>query len=267
MTALDQEVLDEDVLVEIADGVATISLNRPDRLNAVTPEMAARIAALLRGADDDPDVRAIVLTGRGRGFCSGADLAVLGVGPTSLAGFVTDPATFPVMDLRKPVVAAVNGPVAGVGMAYVAAADVRFAASSATFTTSFARLGLVAEYGLAWLLPRLIGCPAAADLLLSGRSVDAEEAARLGLVSAVLPPDGLLPHATAYARELARRCSPRSMAIIKRQLRDDAQGDRASAFSRSLLLMVESFEAPDLAEAIHAGHEKRLPAFPPLEQR
>ena len=259
MTALDQ-----DVLVEVVDGVATVSLNRPDKLNAVTPEMAARLGDHLRAVENDPGVRAVVLTGRGRGFCSGADLAVLGAGPQSLAGFVTDPATFPVLDLRKPLIAAVNGPVAGVGMAYITGADIRFAAATATFTTSFAPLGLIAEYGLAWLLPRLIGQPAATDLLLSGRTIGAQEANRLGLVSAVLAPDELLAHATAYARDLARRCSPRSMAIIKQQLRDDPTRD--VAFHRSLELMVESFEAPDLAEAIRARTERRPPAFPPLEQ-
>ncbi|MCU1659891.1 MAG: enoyl-CoA hydratase [Pseudonocardiales bacterium] len=256
----------EEVLLAIDDGVATISLNRPDKLNAVTPPMAARIGALLRECDAEPDVRAIVLTGRGRGFCAGADLAVLAEGPAALAAFVRDPAAFPTdaLTIRKPVVAAVNGPVAGVGIAYVAAADVRFASSEARFTTSFARLGLVAEYGLSWLLPRLIGYPAAADLLLSGRTIDASEALRIGLVAEVVAPEELMARAATYARDLAHRCSPRSLAVIKEQLRADARSDRPAAFDRSIALMVESFDAPDLKEAMEAGSARRLPHFPPL---
>ena len=255
-----------DVELGIRDGVATLALNRPDKLNAVTPGMAARIGAAFRACDADPDVRAIVLTGRGRGFCSGADLAVIGAGAEALAGHVADPSTFPVdaLTIRKPVIAAINGPVAGLGIAYVAAADVRFASSEARFTTSFARLGLVAEYGLAWLLPRLIGRPAAADLLLSGRTIDAAEALRIGLVTAVVEPGELAGHAARYAGELAQRCSPRSLAVIKQQLLDAADGDRASSFERSLGLMLDSFAAPDLAEAITASQERRAPRFPPL---
>jgi enoyl-CoA hydratase/carnithine racemase len=257
---------DAEVELDVHDGVATLALNRPDKLNAVTPAMAARIGATLRSCDADPAVRAIVLTGRGRGFCSGADLAVLGGGLDKLADFVRDPGTFPIdaLSIRKPVIAAINGPVAGVGIAYIAAADVRFASSEARFTTSFARLGLVAEYGLAWLLPRLIGRPAAADLLLSGRTIDAVEALRIGLVSAVVDPGTLLEHATSYARELAQRCSPRSLAVIKQQLLADADSDRMSSFHRSVRLMLESFTASDLAEAIAGAQEHRAPRFPPL---
>lgn len=255
-----------EVELDVLDGVATIALNRPGKLNAVTPAMAARIGAVLRSCDADPAVRAIVLTGRGRGFCAGADLAVLGGGLDELAGFVQDPSTFPVdaLTIRKPVIAAINGPVAGVGIAYIAAADVRFASSEALFTTSFARLGLVAEYGLAWLLPRLVGRPAAADLLLSGRTIDAAEAERIGLVTAVVDPDALLEHTTCYARELAQRCSPRSLAVIKEQLRFDADSDRASSFHRSVRLMTESFATPDLTEAMSASRERRPPRFLPL---
>jgi enoyl-CoA hydratase/carnithine racemase len=251
---------------DVRDGVATVALNRPDKLNAVTPGMAARIGETFRSCDADPAVRAIVLTGRGRGFCSGADLAVIAGGVDTLASFVTDPSTFPIdaLTIRKPVIAAINGPVAGVGIAYIAAADVRFASPEARFTTSFARLGLVAEYGLSWLLPRLIGRPAAADLLLSGRTIDADEALRIGLVTAVVDPAALLEQATRYARELAQRCSPRSLAVIKGQLLADADGDRAGSFDRSVQLMLESFTAPDLAEAITASQERRPPRFPPL---
>ena len=257
---------ESEVELEVVGGVATVALNRPGKLNAVTPVMASRIGAVLRSCDADTDVRAIVLTGRGRGFCAGADLAVLGGGVDELAGFVQDPSTFPVdaLTIRKPVIAAINGPVAGVGIAYIAAADVRLASSHARFSTSFARLGLVAEYGLAWLLPRLVGRSAAADLLLSGRTIDAAEALRIGLVTAVVDPAALLGHANSYARELAQRCSPRSLAVIKEQLSIDADSDRTSSFDRSIRLMLESFTAPDLTEAIAAGRDDRPPQFPPL---
>lgn len=255
-----------EVELDIRDGVATVTLNRPDKLNAVTPGMAACIGEIYRSCDADPAVRAIVLAGRGRGFCSGADLAVIAGGVDTLAGFVTDSSTFPIdaLTIRKPVIAAINGPVAGVGIAYVATADVRFASSEARFTTSFARLGLVAEYGLAWLLPQLIGRPAAADLLLSGRTIDAAEAQRIGLVTAVIDPGALLEHATCYARDLAERCSPRSLAVIKEQLLSDADSDRVSSFDRSVRLMLESFTAPDLIEAMAASQERRPPRFPAL---
>jgi enoyl-CoA hydratase/carnithine racemase len=258
--------VEDDVLVEVADGVATISLNRPHKLNAITPTMARRLTELMREVDDDPQVRAIVLRGNGRGLCAGADLSVLGAGPAKLAEFVTDPAAFPTVarQLRKPVIVAAKGPLAGIGIAYLACADIRFASTTASFTTSFARLGLVAEYGLAWLLPRLVGPGAAADLLLSGRTIDAQEAYRIGLVNALVDPDDLDVHVATYARDIAQRCSPRSTAIIKEQLCVDAHSDYAAAFERSLAAMVVSFSAADLGAAL-VGFEHRRPAqFPDL---
>lgn len=251
------------VLVERHDRVAVITLNRPDKLNAVTRELADAYAARMRAADADPDVRAIVVTGAGRGFCAGADLSILSAGAEALSGFLPPPEDLPQMalDLRTPVIAAVNGPVAGVGFAYMVGSDVRFAAQGATMSTTFARLGLVAEYGLSWLLPRLIGMPAALDLLLTGRTIDADEAARLGLVQAVLPPADLLDHAIAYGDDLARNCSPYSLANIKAQVYADAARDRASALADTLERMHDSIRRPDLAEAMRARSEQRPPRF------
>jgi enoyl-CoA hydratase/carnithine racemase len=256
----------QDVLQDVVEGVATVTLNRPDKLNATTPAMAARVGAALRRCDSDPAVRAIILTGQGRAFCAGADLAVVGGGLDALADFVRDPATFPMdaLTIGKPVIAAVRGPVAGVGMAYVAASDLRFAAPDARFTTSFARLGLVGEYGLTWLLPRIVGRSAAADLLLSGRTIDAVEALRIGLIGEIVKDDDVLVRARAYADDLVRNCSPRSMAVIKQQVRDDADSDRSIAFARSLALMLESVQAPDLVEAMAAHADRRPPRFPDL---
>jgi len=257
------------VLVERRDQVAVITLNRPDKLNAVTREMADAYATHMRAADDDPDVRAIVVTGAGRGFCSGADIGILAAGAEALSDFLPAREDLPQMalDLRTPVIAAVNGPVAGVGFAYMVGSDVRFAARGATMSTTFARLGLVAEYGLSWLLPRLIGIQAALDLLLTGRTIDADEAARIGLVQAVLPPEDLLDHAIGFGRDLARQCSPYSLANIKEQIYADASRDRATALTDTLERMHYSISRPDLPEALRARAEERLPRFPPLDAR
>ena len=257
------------VLVDRHDRVAVITLNRPDKLNAVTREMADAYAQSLRSADDDPDVRAIVVTGAGRGFCSGADLSILGGGADALADFVPATEDLPqtALDLQTPVITAVNGPVAGIGFAYMIGSGIRFAARGATMSTTFARLGLVAEYGLSWLLPRLVGVPAALDLLLTGRTIDADEAARIGLVQAVVSPDDLLDHALAYARDLADNCSPYSLANIKAQVYADLARDRATALADTLERMRDSIARPDLAEAMAARAEQRSPSFPPLGGR
>jgi enoyl-CoA hydratase/carnithine racemase len=255
------------VLVDHRDQVAVITFNRPDKLNAVTRELADTYATHMHAADDDPDVRAIVVTGAGRGFCSGADLSILSAGADALSQFLPVRENLPQMalDLRTPVIVAVNGPVAGIGFAYMIGSDIRFAAEGAPISTTFARLGLVAEYGLSWLLPRLVGLPAAMDLLLTGRTIDAAEAARIGLVQAVVPAADLLDHAIGYARDLARNCSPYSLANIKAQLYADAHRDRATALTDTLERMRDSITHADLAEALRARAEDRPPSFPPLE--
>jgi len=255
------------VFVERHDRVAVVTLNRPDKLNAVTRELADAYAVRMREADADPDVRAVVVTGAGRGFCAGADLSILSAGADALSQFLPPTRDLPqlALDLRTPVIAAVNGPVAGVGFAYMLGSDVRFAAAGATMSTTFARLGLVAEYGLSWLLPRLIGVPAALDLLLTGRTIDADEAARLGLVQAVLPPADLLDHAIAYGNDLAHHCSPFSLASMKAQVYADVARDRASALADTLERMHDSIARPDLAEAMRARSEQRPPEFRPLD--
>ena len=269
------------VLYEVKDRIATVTLNRPDRLNAFNAEMGAGLRQAMETAARDADVRVIILTGAGRGFCAGADMerlsgaaggggasippetpAPLDLGWPARADFQHRYSYFPA--IPKPVIAAVNGPAAGLGFVFACYCDIRFAGSEAIFTTAFSRRGLIAEYGLAWLLPRLVGRSAAADLLLSGRTIDAAEALRIGLVTAVVDPAALLGHANSYARELAQRCSPRSLAVIKEQLSIDADSDRTSSFDRSIRLMLESFTAPDLNEAIAAGRDDRPTQFPPL---
>jgi enoyl-CoA hydratase/carnithine racemase len=253
------------VLYAVEDGVATITLNRPDRLNALTPEMGLLYTRLLRTADADPQVRAIVVTGAGRGFCSGADLAVLAQGADSLdryaEGQSLDDLPTVAIRLGTPVVGAINGPCAGIGFVLAIANDVRFAGPGASFSTTFTRLGLTAEYGSAWLLPRLVGLPQATEILLSGRRVDAEEAARIGLVHALV--DDPLAAAQAWAAELARSCSPKAVATVKDQLRAASSSTLDDALLTSLDLMRASFRWPDLGEALAARLEHRAPQFPP----
>src|SRR5215813_8723964 len=195
-----------EVLYEVKDRVATVTLNRPDKLNAWTAVMGREVRAAMHEANEDDGVRVIVLTGAGRGFCAGADMGLLsgisgnaeeaeavlrrerapgGAEPSAAAEFRGPYAYFPT--LAKPVLAALNGATAGLGLVVTLYCDVRFASDTAVFTTSFARRGLIAEHGVSWMLPRLVGLQNALDLLLSGRKIDAHEALRMGLVSQVLP--------------------------------------------------------------------------------
>src|SRR3954468_14515146 len=215
-----------DVLLrETSDGVAVLTLNRPDRLNAWTTELEFAYFGALRDCAEDPDVRVIVVTGAGRGFCAGADMNDLqGLGSGEIDADERHaerlPQSFP-LTIPKPVIAAINGPVAGIGLVQALMCDLRFAAAGAKFTTAFARRGLIAEHGISWILPRLIGPAKALDLLLSGRVILAEEAERLGLVNRAIEPDRLLGETYAYARDLATNCSPASMAAMKRQVYAD----------------------------------------------
>jgi enoyl-CoA hydratase/carnithine racemase len=254
------------ILVERADGVATITLNRPDKLNALTAEMQQGYVDALTELDHDTDVRVIVVTGAGRGFCSGADLGNL----ADIGSVLTqkpDASKLPTvaLDIRKPIVAAVNGPVAGIGFALMLTTDVRFIAADARVSTTFARLGLVAEYGLSWLLPRVVGAGRAVELLMSGRIIDSDEALRIGLVHEVVSDGPVLDRALAWARDVAVRCSPRSTSTIKRQVYDDLDRPRGEAFERSLELMLGSFEWGDLPEALKARGEGRDPQYRGLD--
>jgi enoyl-CoA hydratase/carnithine racemase len=245
--------------------VAVITLNRPDRLNALLPGMGEHYADLLRRADADPAVRAIVVTGAGRGFCSGADLAVLAEGADALNGYLDSQSvgTLPTAALQigTPVVTAINGPCAGIGFVLAISADVRFASHTATFGTSFSRMGLIAEYGSAWLLTRLVGLAAATDLLVSGRTVSADEALRIGLVNAVT--DDALAQAMTWARDVAESCAPSAIAVIKAQLLAADQQTLTQAVDLSLDEMRSSFERPDVAKAVLAKIAKTSPDFAP----
>ncbi|NEW69283.1 enoyl-CoA hydratase [Streptomyces rapamycinicus] len=258
-----RESSDEVVLVRREHAIAVVTLNRPHALNAVTLDMATSYARLLRTLDADPQVRAIVVTGAGRGFCSGADLEVLNQGAEAIRSFVPAEQDLPDLALRltKPVIVAVNGPVAGIGFAYMLGSDIRYAARDARISTTFPRMGLVAEYGLSWLLPRLIGTPWALDLLLSGRTLDADEAARIGLVHHVTEPGEVLTAALAHAKDLVTHCAPSSLAAIKSQVYGDLDRTWEAALANTLHLMDNSFVGADFAEALDARSKNRAPVF------
>jgi enoyl-CoA hydratase/carnithine racemase len=265
---------------EVAEGVALVTLDRPERHNAWTGRMEHEYRWAMAQADADAAVRAVVVTGAGRDFCVGADAraldAIAGSGaydrgvdeaqlPRPGAGVSPDfehQLTFH-LGMATPVVAAVNGAAAGLGFVLACFADVRFAADDARFTTSFAKLGLPAEAGISWLLPRLVGVARAADLLLSSRVVGAAEAHAMGLVNRVVPAAELVPAALAYARAMARETSPSSLRTIKRQLYADVSrslDEAAQVASRALDRMAGE---PDFGEAVAAWRERRPPRFGP----
>ena len=253
------------VLVEVGDdGVAVLTLNRPERSNAWTPALERRFFQLLDELAGDERVRVVVLTGAGKSFCPGVDserLDNIAGKPLDYTGRVPASRTrgFP-----KPLIAAINGGCAGVGMIYAMLCDVRFMSSSARMSTAFARRGLPAEQGLSWVLSRIVGAERALDLLLSARTIDAAEALRLGLVGFVEEPGDLLPKVMAYARDMAANCSPTSLALIKHQVLTDLDAGYADGMSRSYRAMAYMSVSADFREGIDSFLEKRAPTFPPL---
>lgn len=261
----------------VSDGTALITLNRPQRLNAWTGRMHTEYRWCLAEADADAAVRVIVVTGKGRGFCVGGDAEALqgharkgGYDPGTPAtlarpGYGTDErfdASFAYhFGLSKPVIAAMNGPAAGVGLALACFADLRFAAAGARFTTAHGKLNLPAEYGLSWLLPRMLGLTRANELLLSSRVFTAEEALALGLVNRVLPADEVLAAALDYAGELARTVAPESLRQTRWQIYRDLHRDVAAAVADSEQLLEAMMRQDDYAEGVAAFLEKRPPRW------
>jgi len=272
----------EQILYDVGDRVATITLNRPERLNAWTPQMGRELYAAFATAAADDEVRVIVVTGAGRGFCAGADMqnlrdiqtgradeggaAVTGSRPERTASItpihpaLDTPYAYP-QSIPKPVLAAINGPVAGLGFTHMLYYDIRIASDRARFTTAFARRGLISEHGSSWMLPRLVGPAHACDLFFSGRVIDATHAQAIGLVNEVVPHDQLLPHVYDRATELATLSSPRSIGIMKRLVYTHQFVDLATASAETDVEMVRSFPSEDFREGVSSFLEKRPPRF------
>ncbi len=252
----------EPVRYESSDGVALVTLNRPDRLNAWSADLETAYAAALDRATADPDVRVVVVTGAGRGFCAGADMSTLeGISSGQAVAAHTKPHHDFEPAVPKPVIAAVNGACAGLGMVHALLCDIRFAAAGAKFTSSFARRGLIAEHGIGWLLPRVVGLSRAMDILLSGRVFLAEEAERMGLVDRVVEPERLLEETLAYAQDMATWCSPASMREMKDQLWRHTSGTLGEHVADADRRMLVSFGRPDFTEGVQSYTEKREPRF------
>ena len=272
-----------EIIYEVADPVATVTMNRPDRLNAFTTRMLAEIRHALAAAEQDSRVVGIVLTGAGRGFCPGMDMDALdniSAGSTSadqeLSEFDANPGNpdmgpqFATMynhllGLRKPIVAAVNGAAAGMGMAYALLCDMRFVDKRAKFSTAFSQRGLVAEHAMSWVLPRLIGTSKALDLLWSARKFDGVEAKELGIADRLCEPGESVNDATAYLTELAKVASPTSLMIIKQQIYKHIDMPLGAAMEETVRLMEESLTRDDFREGVRSFIERRAPRFSRLK--
>ena len=274
----------EEILVSTNGGITKITLNRPDKLNAWTTVMGNEVKRAIEIAGQDKECRCIIVTGAGRGFCAGADMGNLkdisdgdnekeievdmaikpyrtdkNLGPEILGDFE---GRFAYMyNCPKPIIAMINGACAGIGLIFSLYADLRFTSNEAKFTTAFASRGLIAEHGIAWLLPRLVGEAKALDLLLSARIFKGDEAESLGLVNKSISAAELENFVNNYAKHMAERVSPRSMTIMKRQIR----AGYSQTFLKSLEIadkeMFLSFEQDDFKEGVESFVENRAPKF------
>lgn len=259
-----------EISVSIEDHVLTITLNRPDRLNAFTNVMRDELIAALDQADADDDVRAVIVTGEGRGFCAGADLGEGGDtfntdregqnGPIWRDG--GGQVSLRIFESKKPVIGAINGPAVGVGVTMTLPMDIRIASSSARFGFVFSRRGIVPEACSSWFLPRIVGIQQALAWTFSGRVFSADEALKGGLVQEVTAPDDLLPRARAIAAEIAENTAPVSVALTRqmmwRMLGADHPMEAHKVDSRGIAALGVS---PDVKEGVESFLEKRPPEF------
>ena len=274
----------QEILVNTDKGVTTITLNRPDKLNAWTPTMGNEVKNAIEVAGQDKECRCIIVTGSGRGFCAGADMGGLknradgsgakpievdmeiksykadkGLGPDIIDDFE---GRFAYMyNCPKPIIAMVNGACAGIGLIFTLYADLRFVNQDAKLTTAFASRGLIAEHGIAWMLPRLIGEANALDLLLTARIFKGDEAASMGLANKSLPAEELANYVNDYAENMAHKASPRSLAIMKRQIRASYSQTFIKSLEEANEQMLASFEEFDFKEGVNSFMEKRPPKF------
>lgn len=274
-----------DIRYEVNAGVARITLDRPARLNAWTGDMERSVRQAVSAAAGDERARVIVITGAGRGFCAGADMQGLQVfsGATANAGAVSAAvsssahpgfagadaevsAHYPgrfgyLLAVQKPIIAAINGPCAGIGLVLALFCDLRFARSDAKFTTAFAQRGLIAEHGCAWMLPRLVGPARALDLLFSARVLLGDEAARIGLVSQAFGAESFERELEAYVTQLSERVSPRSLGVMKAQIWKALFQDFDASMQLAEREMRRSFGSADFHEGVAHFVEKRAPRF------
>jgi enoyl-CoA hydratase/carnithine racemase len=261
-----------EILYEVADAVVTITLNRPDRLNAVTARTIEELLAAFDRADADDGVRAVIVTGAGRAFCAGADLGAGGAtfdrrarGEAARAEEHRDGGgrvTLRIFDLKKPVIAAINGPAVGFGVTLTLPMDVRLASTAARIGFVFVRRGVVPEACSTWFLPRLVGASQAAEWMLSGRVFSAEEALAGRLVSRVVAPEALMPAARALAREIADHAAPISVALSRQMLWKLLGADHPGAAHRlDSQAMFWTGQSADAHEGVQAFLEKRPARF------
>ena len=269
----------EQLLYEVDDPVAVITLNRPEALNALTGRMIAELRHALAAAERDPAVVGIVLTGAGRGFCAGADISGLDATASggnrqaedlsALAANPGDPAMGPnfqvsqtyLLSVQKPIIAAINGPCAGMGFCYALLCDMRFAERQAKFTTAFSQRGLIAEHASSWLLPRLVGYGKALDLLWSARKFTGDEAQELGLVERLVDTGESVQTAVNYIKELAAVASPTSFKVMKAQVYRHLNMELGEAMTESNSRMGESLKREDFKEGVRSFIERRPPEF------
>ena len=279
----------KEITYSVDDPVALITLNRPEALNAWTTNMGHEVRHAVYRAERDPAVVGVVITGAGRAFCAGADMNMLsgiaggggdeggeGAGAAGAAWEpgepldLTPPAPVPadfdgeytwLLATSKPVIAAINGPIAGMAVPIALCCDIRFMAADAPLLTAFSQRGLIGEWGIAWLLPRLVGAGRALDIMFSPRRITGAEAAALGVVNLALPTDEVLPHAISYVQELAAKCSPTSLAIMKRQVYEQLTATLGPSEIEARQLMMESFGRADFKEGVASFMEKRPPRF------
>jgi enoyl-CoA hydratase/carnithine racemase len=253
---------------------AVIILDRPERMNALTKVLEAELRDAIEQAGRDPEIRAIVLTGAGRAFCAGMDMDELEVLPPEdiraeqwmrpydmnrRADYQTRYSYFPAAP--KPIICAINGAAAGLGLVMALYSDFRIASEQAVFATAFAKRGLIAEHGISWMLPRIVGHANATDLLLTSRKIDAAEALRMGLVHRVVAGDRLMPQALALARTLATEVSPRSVRVMKRQLWETPYQTLGEAVALANAEMVTSIQSEDFREGVAHFQERRPARF------
>lgn len=266
--------MNDTILYSVDGPVATVTMNRPERMNALTKVFEASLREAMEWANRDAAVRAIILTGAGKAFCAGMDMDELEALPPEdiraehwmrpydmnrRADYQTRYSYFPAVG--KPVIAAVNGAAAGLGLVMALYSDFRVASSRAVFATAFAKRGLIAEHGIAWILPRIVGHAHATDLLLTSRKVDAGEALAMGLVGKVVEPDALMAEARALADVLSTQVSPRSVRVMKQQLWEapfQGLGDAVALANRE---MVASLRSEDFKEGVNHFIERRPPTF------